>query len=360
MKNLSTKAILAACVLGLSGQAFAGNRDRIGQSGASELLLNPWGQSTGVFGMNTAYVKGVDALKTNIAGLSYVEKTEIGVAHTRYLSGSGVGINNLAIAQRLGNFGVLGANIMAMGFGELPISTYDQPEGGIGNFSPQFFNIELGFAKEFSNSIRAGVGVTFVSEQVVNVSASGIAFEAGIQYTTGKRDNFHFGITLRNLGSNMRFTGNGFTINSEMPTVRGESLNQQFPTEKFEMPTYLNFGAAYDFYLDENRLKSAEDKPKHRATVMASFTSNSFQNDYLGLGLEYSFREMFMLRGGFRHENDIFDSENSATFYTGFSAGATVQHRLGDKGPRVAIDYSFRPTSRPNNGVHAFSLRFMR
>lgn len=360
MKNIYTKAILATCVLGFSVQAFAGNRDRIGQSGASELLLNPWGQSTGVFGVNTANVKGLDALKTNIAGLSYVEKTDIGVSHTRYLSGSGVGINNLAIGQRLGNFGVVGVNVMAMGFGEIPVTTYDQPEGGEGNFSPQFFNIELGFAKEFSNSIRAGAAVTFISEQVINVSASGMAFEAGVQYTTGKRDNFHFGITLRNLGSSMRFDGNGFTINTEAPIARGQSLNQKFPTEKFEMPTYLNFGAAYDFYLDENRLKNAEDKPKHRATVMASFTSNSFQNDYLGLGVEYGFREMFMVRGAFRYENDIMDSETTGTFYTGLACGATIQQRLGDKGPRMAIDYSFRPTSRPNNGVHAFSLRFMR
>lgn len=360
MKNLATRAALAICVLGVSTQAFAGNRDRIGQSGAAELLLNPWGQSTGVFGMNTAYVRGVDAMKTNIAGLSYVDKTEIGVSHTMYLSGSKVGINNLGIAQKLGNFGVVGANIMALGFGDIPITTYDNPQGGIGNFNPQFFNIQLGFSKEFSNSIRAGVAATFVSEQVTNVKAGGAAFEAGIQYTTGKRDNFHFGITLRNLGTNMRFAGNGFTIDAEIPNARGERMNNEFPTEKFEMPTYLNFGAAYDFYLDQNKLKSEEDKPKHRATVLANFTSNSFQNDYLGAGVEYSFREMFMVRGAFRYEKDIFDKANTATFYTGVSAGATVQQRIGDKGPMVALDYSYRPTARPNNGVHTFSLRFMR
>lgn len=360
MRNLSTKAVLAVCALGMSVQAFAGNRDRIGQSGAAELLLNPWGKSTGVFGMNTANVKGLDGMKTNIAGLSYVENTEIGVSHTMYLSGSKIGINNLGVAQRLGNFGVVGANIMAFGFGEIPITTVDNPEGGIGTFTPQFFNVEVGFSKEFSNAIRAGVAVTFVSEQVSSVKASGAAFEAGIQYTTGKRDNFHFGITLRNLGTNMRFAGNGFTIDAESPAARGERINQQFPTEKFEMPTYLNFGAAYDFYLDEHKLANADDKPKHRATVMAAFTSNSFQNDYLGAGLEYAFREMFMVRGGFRYEKDIFDAANSATFYTGLSAGATIQQKIGENGPTLGIDYSYRPTHRPNNGTHTFSLRFMR
>src|SRR5690606_2746034 len=206
----------------------------------------------------------------------------------------------------------------------------------------------------------AGVGATFVSEQVSNIGASGACFEAGIQYVTGKRDNFHFGITLRNIGTNMRFSGSGFAINGEAAPGSTYELNRYTPAEKFEMPTYLNFGVAYDFYLDENRLKSEDDQPKHRATVMGGFTSNSFNNDLFGLGVEYAFQETFMVRGGYRYEKSIGDAENSTTFYTGFSAGASVSHRIGETGPILALDYSYRPTQRPANGVHVFSLRFMR
>lgn len=359
MRKLITGSALAVCALGVGIQAFAGNKDRIGQAGATELLINPWAQSTGVFGMNTAQVKGVDAFKTNIAGLSFVDKTELGVAHTRYLSGSGVGVNNLALAQKLGNFGVLGVNVMAMSFGEITMTDYNNPEGQIGTYTPQFFNFSLGFAKSFSEKIHAGIGATFVSEQISNVRASGAVFEAGIQYVTGARDNFHFGITLRNLGTNMQFKGSGFAIDSEAPESETYQLTRETPSEKFAMPTYLNFGVAYDFYLDEKRLKSEDDQPKHRATVMANFTSNSFNNDYLGGGFEYAFMETIMLRAAYRYERDI-TNRHTSTFYTGYSAGATVQHRIGDKGPKIALDYSYRPTHTPANGVHAFSLRFMR
>ena len=112
-------------------------------------------------------------------------------------------------------------------------------------------------------------------------------------------------------------------------------------------------------YLDENKLATEDAKPKHRATVMGSFTSNSFYSDFIGLGLEYSFKEMFMVRGGYRYENKGGDNP-SRTFYTGVSAGATVQYRVGETGPKMAIDYSFRPTQQPANGVHTFSLRLMR
>ena len=366
MKKLSIIAALAICSQLISVPTFAGNKDRNGQAGAAEMSINPWGKSTGVFGLNTSYVGGIDALKTNIAGLGDVKTTEVGVSYSAYLRGTGIGVNNLGFAQRLGDFGVVGVNVMTMSFGEIEVTDYNNPSGGSGTYTPQFFNVMVGYSKEFTDYIQAGVGVTFISEQISNASASGATFEAGIQYKTGKRDNFHFGITLRNIGTNMTFKGNGFAINSEAPEDDDYSLNRRIPSEKFEMPTYLNFGAAYDFYLDENKgvrdadVQSSETfMPKHRLTVMANFTSNSFNSDFFGAGMEYSFKEMFMLRAAYRYESGIND-EFSNTFYTGVSAGATVQQQLGEDGPKLAIDYSYRPTQRPANGVHVFSLRFMR
>ncbi len=367
MKQISTKAALLICAMGLSVHGYAGNKDRSGQAGAAELMINPWGQSTGVFGLNTANVKGIDAIKTNIAGLALSNKTEIAASHTMLLRSAKVAVNNLGFAQKLGNSGVLGVNIMAMTFGEIPITEYNNPETTLGTYTPQFFNFTLGYAKSFSRNIQAGVAATFVSQQISNVKASGAAFEAGIQYVTGKRDNFHFGITLRNIGTNMRFNGNGFSINSEAPENESYTMNMQTPSEKFELPTYLNFGIAYDFYLDEKSVAQATGeeqateapKPKHRLTGMANFTSNSFNNDYLGIAAEYAFREMFMLRAGYRYEKGI-GGDQPTTMYTGVSAGATVATRIGEKGPMLAVDYSFRPTQRPSTGVHVFTLRFMR
>ena len=360
MKKFSTGAFLAVCALGLSLNAFAANKDRTGQGGAPEMLINPWAQSTGVFGLNTAYVSGVEAMKNNIAGLASVEKTDVGISHGVYLTGTSVNINDIGIAQKVGSAGVIGLNVMSMGFGDIPITDYYNPQG-YGTYHPQFLNVELGFAKQFSNSIRAGIGATYVSEQVTNISAQGMAFEAGVQYTTGKRDNFHFGITLRNLGTNMRFTGQGFAVNGDAPQSSPSfAVTETYPSDNFDMPTYLNIGVSYDLYLDENHLKSADDKPKHRLTIMGDFTSNSYENDYLGAAVEYCFNNMFMLRGGYRYEDGITNPATSMTMYTGVAVGATVQERLGAKGPMLAFDYSYRPTDKPANGVHMFSLRFTR
>ena len=360
MRNFSNKAIIAVCAIGMSFTSFAGNKDRTGQAGAPELLINPWARSTGVFGLNVSSVGGIEAMKENIAGLAQDSLTDVGLSHGIYLSGTGISINDLAVAQKVGDVGVIGINVMSMSFGDITTTNYNNPQGQ-GSYHPQFLNVELGFSKQFSTHINAGIAATYVSEQISNINALGLAFEGGIQYVTGKRDNFRFGITLRNLGTNMHFSGNGFSVSAEQPQSSPSFfVTENYPSDKFELPTYLNFGGSYDLYLDENHLSSKNSVPMHRLSIIADFQSNSFNNDYLGAGLEYGFKNMFMVRAAYRYENGIDNPATTTTMYTGLAVGLTAQTRFGGSGPMFALDYSFRPTDRPANGVHMMTLRLTR
>jgi hypothetical protein len=345
----------------LASSAFAGNKDRTGQAGAGELLLNPWARSSGLFGLNCANVIGLEAMKCNVAGLAKTGKTEVGLAHTRYLSGTGMSINNVGIAQNIGNGSVLGVNIMSFGFGEIPITTENSPEGGIGNFRPSFLNFSVAMGHTFSKNMCAGINITYVNEAISNIRASALGFDAGVQYTAGKRDNFHIGISLRNVGTNLRFSGDGFSFNGTSPDFARE-ITTQSRSEKFSLPSQLNIAAGYDFYLDEASAgagpEAAEKMPNHRLSAMASFISNAFNSDWIGVGAEYAYKEKFMLRAAYRYESNIADKENSTTFYTGLRAGVTLQTRFSSKesAPAIAIDYGFKPT-RIASGVHVIGLR---
>src|SRR5690554_4243769 len=87
---------------------FAGNPDRQGQAGASELLMNPWGHSAGLHSMSTSSVMGVEAMRINIAGLSRINKMEIGISNNILYQGSGMQLNAGAIGIRMGKSGALG------------------------------------------------------------------------------------------------------------------------------------------------------------------------------------------------------------------------------------------------------------
>jgi len=359
MKRITIKFLTSCLGICLTFSALAGNKDRSGQAGAAELLINPWAQSSGLFGLNTANVYGIEAMKSNIAGLAMDSSTEVGFTYGDYLTGTNIAISNFAFAQKVGDAGVFGINIMSMGFGDIPTTDFNNPEG-YGSYHPQFLNFELGYGKRFSTHVSAGFAATFVTEQIGNIQASGAAFDGGIQYVTGKKDNFHIGVTLRNIGTNMVFSGAGFAVNGEAAqSSPAFAVTEQYPSQKFEMPTYLNIGVAYDFYLDQNKLKTTDAAPKHRLTAIGDFQSNSFNNDYIGAGLEYCFLNLVSFRTAYRYESGIGNSATTTTMYTGLAIGASIQKRIAG-GPLLAIDYSYRPTQRPANGVQMFGVRLSR
>ena len=108
-------------ILGLSVlcfQAQAGNPDRVGQAGASELLINSFGRSSGWGGVHIAGVRGLESMQTNVAGLAFTPKTEAIFTRTNWLVPTGIHINTFGFAQNINDKGVLGLQINSLSFGE--------------------------------------------------------------------------------------------------------------------------------------------------------------------------------------------------------------------------------------------------
>ncbi|GDX47397.1 MAG: PorV/PorQ family protein [Bacteroidota bacterium] len=334
---------------------IAGNKDRAGQAGAYELLINPWGRSSGWNGLNTSTVRGFESLNQNVAGLAFTKKTEIGFAHTNYLTGTGININALGLAQSVGKSGgVIGVSVVAMTFGEIQVTTTQNPEGGVGFYRPQFLNIALAYSKIFSKSIYGGFVVRGISESVSDISATGLALDAGIQYQTGTKkdpEKIKFGIALRNIGTPMRFRGDALSFKGTAPEGT-YPLTIEKRSQQFELPSMLNIGLSYDF-----KFGGADaTKRNQRLTLVGHFTSNSFYRDQIGAGAEYAFKEQFMIRGGYNYQQGLLNSNERSTAFTGLSGGITIDLPTKKGGPNVAFDYSYR-TSNPWGGTHTVGVR---
>jgi len=337
MKKLSIIVVAAF----MSVTALAGNPDRAGSAGAGHLLVNPWARTSGMAGASMASINGIEASFLNVAGLAFTRKTEVLFTNTNYLVGTGIRLNAFGLGQKVGETGALGISVANMNFGDLEITTEDLPEGGIGTFSPNYTNIALSYAKGFSNSIYGGLTVRMISEAIYNVRSQGFSFDAGIRYVTGEKDNVRFGIALRNVGPPMRYNGDGLSIAATIPT-NGTSLTVEQRSERFELPSLVNVGFAYDFLFGD----------KMKLTADGQFTSNSFTRDQLAVGGQFAFRERFFLRGGYVTEVGVGEK---ATVFTGPSFGGTIQVPFGQNGSNIGLDYSYRATN-PFNGVHSIGL----
>lgn len=362
MKNLNNKAKLLVLTTAVSVSVFAGNPERAGQAGASQLLMNPYARSSGWAAAGQARSRGIESQFMNIAGTAFTRKTEVNFSRTAWLVGSGINMNAFGLTQHVGETGAIGFGVVAINAGKIDITTEEQPEGGLGTFNPTFYNVSLSYAKGFSDNIYGGINLKVISEQISNVSARGIAIDAGIQYHTGKRDQVHFGISLKNVGPKMSYKGDGLAIQVQSQNAfSGQDyiFTASNRSASFELPALINIGGAYDFYLKKDTTGNYKN---HRITLAANFTSNSFTYDNYLVGLEYSWKDMFMIRGGYAMEKYIFTKGNDdlkaqrMTAFTGLCMGATVEIPFGEKKSTFGIDYSFRQTN-PFSGVHSFGFR---
>lgn len=355
MKNIIKIFAVVAILSAMSVQsAWAGNDERRGTAGANELLINPWARSTGWGSVNYANVRGLESMFSNVAGLAFVNNIEVAYTNTILYGGksglsSGASLNTFGLGVRVFEAGVLGVYVSAISFGELAVTTYDSPEpGSNGTFSPSYMNINVGYAHSFTNTIHGGVVFKLATESTDNVSGSGFAIDAGIQYVTGENDELKFGISLKNWGPSMKFGGTGHSL--QMTNHAGNTFTVETRAAEMELPTCLNIGLSYDFLFE---------KWNQRITIAGSFTSNAFLRDNYALGLEYSLLNILQLRAGYVLQSGLL-SGDAATANSGICAGASVDVPLSkkeDSNIGLTIDYSYR-TASPLKGTHAIGASF--
>lgn len=345
--NRLYKSTLIISFTALSFSLSAGNEDRIGSAGASELLVNPWARSTSMGSAGISSTRGLEAQFMNVAGLAFTDKTQVKFNYTNWLGSAGIALNSAGLAQRVGDQSVIGVSVQAFSYGDIDITTVEIPEGGIGQFSPVKSIVNLAYAREFSNSIYAGLNLKVINENISNLRANGVALDAGINYVTGEQDHIRFGITLKNVGPTMVYRGDGlgtsifYQANGDLATLEQRSAS-------FEMPSLLAIGASYDFIFSEGS----------KLTVAGAFIANSFTNDQYSIGLDYGVntdKVAFNLRAGYVMEQDLLNPELRTTSITGPTAGFSVDALTGKSRNPIGFEYAAR-LSNPFGVIHTVGL----
>lgn len=354
--NKKLNILLAGSFFAICFAVSAGNPDRAGQAGSAQLLINPYARSSGWAGSNTSRCKGLESQFMNIAGLAFTRKTEFVFMRSALFVGSGININCFGLSQRVGETGALGLGITSIDGGKIERTTEEQPEGGLGTYTPRFTNIALSYAKGFSDNIYGGITVRVISEGIDNVKTQGVSIDAGIQYHAGKYDQFHLGVALKNWGPKMQYKGDGLSVQKTVTNAYGSTyeLSASNKSAQLDLPALMNIGLAYDIYLTKDTTGKLKT---HRVTIAGNYSSNSFTKDNFLIGIEYSWKEILMLRGGMYTEKGLFTEGGSrTTALNGPTCGATIEIPFGTKKSTFGIDYSYRVTNS-FRGVHSFGAR---
>ena len=198
------------------------------------------------------------------------------------MQGSEIYINSFGVSQRFNEKSVIALSVMSFSLGDIEITVVNNPEGGIGTYRPQFINGGLTCWKEVSNNIDGGVTLKLISG-IHNVSAFGMALDAGVKYITGGKENISFGVALKNAGPNMRYNGNGLKMQLQFPN--GNTQSGQVSSATYTLPLLMNLGFIYRFEFNET----------HKLQTGFTYSARMFLNDQSRLGLEYRFKNISRL-----------------------------------------------------------------
>jgi len=346
MKNTKNTIITLIATLSIG---IAGTGKSVGTAGAMELLIPTGAKGVALNGANVATVGGADALYFNPAGISnFSGGLESQFSNTNYIAD--IGMSYLAVATNAGK-GSFAFSLKTMDFGDIPITSADDPTGQSGKtFSPQYLTLTGGYSKVYTDRIRFGVSIKLINEAIMQTAANGVALDMGVQYSHGSLP-LNLGIVLKNLGPKMQFSGSNLEQTLQPENSESGTINEhlQVVAQSFDLPAALNISATYN--------------PIPGLDVHGTFENNSFGFNQMHLGVEYSLNlgglntwvgggtNMYLIEDDTEGWDKDYTKNN---FGTSFGGGFSLP--LGTI--NLGVDYGIKTsdTFSSNTGVIAFNI----
>ncbi len=339
MKSRIIFPALALCLFLLAGQALGGSGLKTGTAGAQELRLPVGSYATSLGGAVIANVQGVEALYWNPAGVAQTEGSQAMFSRMNYIAD--IDLSYFGVCTNLGGFGSLGLSAKVLDIGDIEETTEDYPGGTGRKFSPTFTVLGLTYSRQMTDRVSFGTTMMYLSESIMRERAHGLAFDFGFQYIPGWR-GLKLGFVVKNFGPSMRFDGPDFEYQllpiEDDPQAASKTMRTQ--SAEFELPSSIQFGTSYEFL----------HQGDNRATLVGNFQSNNFSQDEYRGGIEYCYREMLFLRGGYK-------GSSQKDYLFGPSFGFGLRFNIGET--KVDFDYSYLSTEYfDGNQVFTLKLSF--
>lgn len=329
----------------LSMTALAGNQSRTGTAGASELLIPVGARGVALEGADLTFLSGAEAIYYNPAGLARLDHSvEALVSHMQYIAD--INVEYGAVAIQAGDFGMLGVSIKSLAFGDIPVTTNQFPDGNGQTYSPTYLTFGVSYAKPLTDRISVGLTANLVSEQIMSTSATGAAFNIGVQYNNLATPGLNLAVAVKNVGPQMTYSGSNLLYQATASTGFQGPGSYQAPAASFELPSSIEIGLGYQRKFDE----------RNSALIGGTFRNNNSSDDEYSVAGEYNFDNTFFLRLGYIGAPQAAkDVTGGRGYLYDYSLGAGIHYEVG--GVDLKFDYAYRHV-KYFDGNNVLTLRF--
>lgn len=319
MKTIGLMVLLASLCLPAAAQ------DKVGTTAAPFLGIGVGARATAMGGAQVATAQGPNALLWNPSGIT--QMTTSGVELTNGAWFDDAQFQNLALVLDLGGAGHLGLSVLALNYGEIEVTTIENPEGTGERFTPLDLAVGASYARALTDRFSVGGTVKFIQQRIWNEAATGAAVDLGVNYLTGFK-NLRIGMTLTNFGTSMQMRGKDLRRAIDIdPNSQGNNdrLPANLEVDAWSLPLMFRVGLAMDLI--------ANGSQRLTASLDALAPSDNAQS--ASFGAEYAFRSFFFVRGGYRQAFATVAEDG------GWTAGFGLRYALNSR-VSGTFDYTFQ------------------
>lgn len=288
--------IIAALLTATGAQAFT----KKGTTVADFLKIGVGGRPVAMAGSVVACPDGLDALYWNPAGMVGSDKRLFGGTHSRWIAS--INHDFIGLSIPISRNWSVGGYAISLSTQDMEQTTVTQPEGTGVKFG--YSELALGGAAgvRLTDRFRIGGAVKVVHTTAFNESATAFALDVGTHLVTTLH-GLSIGMALANFGTNMKLDGSDLIVAGDPePTFPGNQEQEaRLETNEYPLPVIFRIGLAMDVVGTKPSPVFSQD---HRLTAALAGDHYAENVEQLHAGVEYAFREMLFLRGGYTVNDD--------------------------------------------------------
>jgi long-subunit fatty acid transport protein len=320
-KILLTILLLIAVQIETNAQLFPIlGEQRVGISTAEFLKIGVGSRATALGEAFVAIANDASALYWNPAGLVQFTDNQVMFSHNMWV----VDINHdfAGAVYHLDETNAFGFAFTSLSMKDMPVTTEFQPTGTGEYFGFSDIAFAVSYSRKMTDQFSFGSTVRYIEETLDKLKMRGVMIDLGTFYWTGLGST-RFAVTVSNFGNQLAPDGKVVLI--------GKRTKSQW--QAFSPPTVFRIGFALEPYQDtENKLT---------ASIQLNHPNDNSEN--VATGLEYNWKNIFYLRGGYKFNVD----EQNFTFGAGVNVPVSIAN--------VNVDYSYSNFVRLGT-AHRFSI----
>ncbi len=293
---------------------------RAGISTAQFLKIGVGARASAMGDAFIAVADDASALYWNPAGLVFSKRNEVIFSHNQWAAE--IRHEFIGAFYKVSANDVIGVSVISLHMDDMKVTTEVMPFGTGEYFSFSDLAFALTYSRKMTEQFSFGGSIRYFEETLAKLKMRGLMVDLGTMYWTGLGTT-RFSVAITNFGNELAPDGKVILFGKR----------EKSDWQSFSPPTMFRIGFAFEpYHTDEHRITNS---------VQLNHPNDNSEN--VSFGLEYSWREILFLRGGYKLNVEGQD----------FSFGIGSQLPLGIAA--VTVDYAYVNLDRLG-ASHRFSI----